>query len=309
MSGSLETVALAGNPNAGKTTIFNALTGANQQVGNYAGVTVERKSGEFFTPHGRKLRLVDLPGCYSLEGGSPDQQIARKVLLGELEGEARPDLVVCVVDGSALERHLQLTLEVIETGLPVVVALNMVDVAEKTGIRLDVQKLSEELGVPVVPMQANAGKGMIDLKQAIRHPFPPVATVNWSPEERQQRAIRICDTAARRKDSYSATLTDKIDSVLLHPVLGWVFFAAIMFCVFWTIFAIADIPIGWIEGGTEVVANWVTSKMPEGDLRSLLVDGVINGVGGGVLVFLPQIVMLFFFIGLLESSGYMARAA
>ncbi|MCW1886577.1 ferrous iron transporter B [Luteolibacter flavescens] len=309
MSGSLETVALAGNPNAGKTTIFNALTGSNQQVGNYAGVTVERKSGEFFTPHGKKLRLVDLPGCYSLDGGSPDQQIARKVLLGELEGEERPDLVVSVVDGSALERHLQLTLEVIETGLPVVVALNMVDVAESTGIRIDVQKLSEELGVPVVPMQANAGKGLLDLKQAMRHPFPVPAKADWTPEERQKRVLRICETAARRRDSYSATLTDRVDAVLLHPIFGWGFFLAIMFCLFWTIFAIADIPIGWIEGGTEVVAEWVSAKMPEGDLRSLIVDGVVNGIGGGVLVFLPQIVMLFFLIGLLESSGYMARAA
>src|SRR5690606_15928005 len=131
-----------------------------QKIGNYAGVTVERKTGEFFTPHGRKLRLVDLPGCYSLDGGSPDQEIARRALRGEIEGESRPDLVVCVVDASNLERHLVLAMEVIELGLPVVIALNMIDAAEKSGLRLDPAKLSEELGVPVVPMQAKAGKGV-----------------------------------------------------------------------------------------------------------------------------------------------------
>jgi len=311
MSGSLETVALAGNPNAGKTTIFNALTGANQQVGNYAGVTVERKSGEFFTPHGKKLRLVDLPGCYSLDGGSPDQQLARKVLLGELEGEARPDLVVCVVDASNLERHLVLTLEVIELELPVVVALNMVDVAEKTGLRLDPQKLSEELGgVPVVPVQANAGKGLVELKQALRHPFPHPAAPAWTAENRQSHVLQICEVAARRPDAHSSTLSDKLDAWLLHWFFGWVAFIAIMVGIFWTIFSIAEVPMGLIEDGTGVVRDWVkASSMAEGDFKSLLTDGIITGVGEGVLVFLPQIVLLFFFIGLLESSGYMARAA
>jgi ferrous iron transport protein B len=311
MSGSLETVALAGNPNAGKTTIFNALTGANQQVGNYAGVTVERKSGEFFTPHGKKLRLVDLPGCYSLDGGSPDQQIARKVLLGELKGEARPDLVVCVVDASNLERHLVLTLEVIELGLPVVVALNMVDVAEKAGLRLDPQKLSEELGgVPVVPIQANAGKGLVELKQALRHPFPHPAAPVWTAESRQTHVLQICEVAARRPDAHSSTLSDKLDAWLLHWFWGWVAFLAIMVGIFWTIFSIAEVPMGLIEDGTGAVREWVQkSSMPEGDFKSLLTDGIITGVGEGVLVFLPQIVLLFFFIGLLESSGYMARAA
>ncbi|MCW1916073.1 ferrous iron transport protein B [Luteolibacter sp. GHJ8] len=317
MSGSLETVALAGNPNAGKTTLFNALTGANQRTGNYAGVTVDRKSGEMFTPHGKKLRLVDLPGCYSLDGGSPDQEIARKTLLGEIEGEARPDLVVCVVDSSNLERHLVLTLQVIETGLPVVIALNMVDVAEKAGLRLDPAKLSEELGgVPVVPIQANANKGIVELKQALRHPFPHPADTPWKSgldetlaDRRLAHVIQTCEVAARRPDGHSSTLSDKIDRFALHPVFGWIVFAAVMFCVFWTIFSIADVPIGWIEDGTGAVKEWLTGKMPDGDLRSLLVDGIVAGVGEGVLVFLPQIIMLFFFIGLLESSGYMARAA
>jgi ferrous iron transport protein B len=315
MSGSLETVALAGNPNAGKTTIFNALTGANQQVGNYAGVTVERKSGEFFTPHGQKLRLVDLPGCYDLEGDSPDQEIARRALLGEIEGESRPDVVVSVVDASNLERHLVLTLQVIETGVPVVVALNMVDMAEKAGLRLDPQKLSEELGVPVVPVQGNAGKGIVELKQALRHPFPSVAETPWKHgseseigDRRRALVLRICQVAARRPDGHTSTLSDKLDQWLLHPVVGWLTFIAIMVAIFWSIFSFAETPMGWIEAGQKWLAGYVTGAMADGDLRSLLVDGIIGGVGS-VVVFLPQIVLLFLFVGLLESSGYMARAA
>ncbi len=315
MSGSLETVALAGNPNAGKTTLFNALTGSAQRTGNYAGVTVERKSGEFFTPHGRKLRVVDLPGCYSLEGGSPDQEIARKALLGEIEGEAKPDLVVCVVDASNLERHLVLALEVIELGLPVVIALNMVDVAEKSGLRLDPAKLSEELGVPVVPVQANAGKGIVELKQALRHPFPALPETPWKSgpaeqlgERRRSLVFRICEVAARRPDGHTSTVSDKIDAWLLHPVWGWVAFIALMLLILWSIFSFASIPMGWVETLQGLLADKVTASMPDGDLRGLLVDGIIGGVGS-VVIFLPQIVLLFFFIGLLESSGYMARAA
>ena len=168
----LETVALAGNPNAGKTTLFNALCGTVEKVGNYSGVTVSVKRGEFYTPNGRKLALVDLPGCYSLSGGTPDQQIAGGVLLGTNAKHPLPDLIVCVLDASNLERHLQLALEIIELKIPVIIALNMVDMAEKSGLRLDPVKLSEELGVPVVPIQANKGKGLVELKQAMRHPFP-----------------------------------------------------------------------------------------------------------------------------------------
>jgi ferrous iron transport protein B len=315
MPADIETIALAGNPNAGKTTLFNALTGANQQVGNYAGVTVERKSGEFFTPHGRKLRVVDLPGCYSLDGGSPDQQIARQVLLGEVESEPKPDLVVCVVDASNLERHLVLALEVIELGMPVVIALNMVDVAEQAGIRLDPAKLAEELGVPVVPLQANAAKGIVELKQALRHPFPAVPDSAWKQgpaeqlgERRRARVYQICEVAARRPDGHTSTLSDKLDRWLLHPVWGWVAFLGMMLLVFWSIFSFAAIPMGWIESLQGLLADKVTASMADGDLRGLLVDGIIGGVGS-VIIFLPQILLLFFFIGLLESSGYMARAA
>jgi ferrous iron transport protein B len=308
------TIALIGNPNAGKTTLFNALTGANQKVGNYSGVTVELKSGEFFTPHGKKLRVLDLPGCYSLRAPSPDEKVAVDALKGDLLGYAKPDLVVCVLDASNLERHLHLALQVIELQVPTIVALNMVDMAEKSGLRLDPAKLSEELGVPVVPLQANTGKGIIELKQALRFPFPAAPRSIWihgtaDPERARREFIRnLCELTARRPDAHQLTLSDQLDAWLLHPVLGWAAFLTTMFAVFWAIFSFAQIPMGWIEAGQGVIAGWVESLIPAGDLRSLLVDGVIGGVGG-VIVFLPQILLLFFFIGLLESSGYMARAA
>lgn len=308
-TGDLATIALLGNPNSGKTTLFNALTGANQRVGNFPGVTVELKTGEFRTPHGTKLRVFDLPGCYSLRSNSPDEQVAIDALEGRREGLPKPAVVVCVADASALERHLLLAMQVIELGIPVIIALNMVDVAERNGLRLDPAKLSEELGVPVVPMQANAGKGVVELKQALRHPYPHPSAPSWNAEDRQNRVLQICGLAARRPDAHSSTLSDKVDAWLLHPVFGWLFFAAVMVGIFWTIFAIADIPIGFIEDVTAAARDGVHASLPEGDFRSLLADGVVSGIGDGVLVFLPQIVMLFFFIGLLESSGYMARAA
>lgn len=313
MPEALPTIVLIGNPNAGKTTLFNALTGANQKVGNYSGVTVDLKSGEMFTPHGKKLRVLDLPGCYSLRAPSLDEKVAVDALHGDLPGHAKPDLVVCVLDASNLERHLRLALQVIELKMPTVIALNMVDMAEKSGLRLDPAKLSEELGVPVVPMQASAGKGIIELKQALRFPFPKAPEPKWATDDDQESARRefissLCELAARRPDAHQLTLSDKLDGWLLHPVIGWIAFLSIMFAVFWGIFSFAQIPMGWIESGQGMVADWVGSLMADGDLRSLLVDGVIGGVGG-VVVFLPQIVLLFFFIGLLESSGYMARAA
>lgn len=305
-------VALVGNPNTGKTTIFNQLTGKNEKVGNYSGVTVGKKTGTFFTPDGRKMELIDLPGCLSLNPVSEDEKISVSLLKGVKEGERAPDLLVCVVDASSLERQLRLVLEVIELGLPTVLALNMVDMAESGGVRLDATLLSEELGIPVVPMQANKGKGIIDLKQALRMPLPALSEHRWvgTDQGRIERIEVIVKAAARRLDSddYKHTSSDKLDAWFLHPIAGWLSFIGIMLAVFWSIFALSEAPMGMVEEAFGGLGNWVNSMMPEGDLRSLLVDGVIAGLGGTV-VFLPQIIILFFFIGLMETTGYMSRAA
>lgn len=309
----IDTVVLVGNPNVGKSTLFNALTGATAKIGNFPGITVDVKEGFTRTPHGRKIRVVDVPGCFSLDGGSPDQQIARRALDGGIPAIGKPDLVLCVVDASSLERHLPLAMEVLERGVPGIVVLNLVDRAQKTGVRLDPAKLSEELGVPVVPTRADKGLGILELRQSIRHPLPPPSECPWTSHgksvgERQKSAIEICRTTARRPEAHTLTLSDRIDSVLLHPVFGWVAFLAIMLGVFWTIFSFSSVPMGWVEGAQGWLAGAVEDAMPAGDLRDLLVGGIIEGVGA-VVIFLPQILMLFFMIGLLESSGYMARAA
>lgn len=317
MSDTMDTVALAGNPNVGKTTLFNALTGGNQKVGNYSGVTIEKKSGEFFTPHGRKVRVLDLPGCYGLGGESPDQQIATRILMGRDAEEPVPELIVNVVDASALERHLMLTLELIELGHPMVLALNMIDIAERNGIRLDPALLAEQLGIAVVPLQANGGKGLIELKQSLRRPLPHAASAVWlqagmSEEEKHLARVKYiqdtCAIAARRPDAAQVAMSDRIDQVLLHPFFGWLILLVTMFVLFWTIFRFSETPMGWLEAGQEWLQAKVSTSMAAGDLNDLLTQGIIGGVGS-VLVFLPQIVMLFFLIGLLESSGYMARAA
>jgi ferrous iron transport protein B len=373
-------VALVGNPNTGKTTLFNALTGLRQKVGNFAGVTVERTEGSFRAADGRRVSVLDLPGSYSLSANSPDEAIALEVLLGRGRDVPVPDVIVVVADAQHLERNLFLAGQVLELGLPVVVALNQVDAARDAGVTIDVPELIHELGATVVPTVATRGDGVEHLKRALaraadlprparRFALPDAAARALAPvqarleaaglgagpagmealrllsvqrpeghlagvgdlaalvgaaraelraaglaPERLEAELRygwiggVLARAVTRAPSRGRTLTSRLDAVALHPVWGWALFVALMAAVFQGVFTVAP-PLGEaIEAGVNWVGAAAGALLPEGDLRSLLVDGVIAGVGS-VVVFLPQIALLFLFIGLLEDSGYMARAA
>ncbi len=372
-------VAIAGNPNCGKSTIFNHLTGLRQRTGNYPGVTVERKIGRFFGAHGEPMDMLDLPGIYSLQVRSPDEAVSRDVLLGRQIDTPRPHAIVCVIDASNIERNLYLLAQIVELGLPVVAALNMVDVAEENGIRIDLPALEKALGVPVVRMVATKGVGFVELKQALsratlpspatRAPMPPlvekealalaallpvpeeiafpealllltlhdraqIETAETSPaiveatqaaqarlravgidpvsapvEARYDWIHSVCDAAVVHPGERDGlTVSDRLDAILTHRVWGWLAFVGVMALMFFCIFWVAQKPMDWIDAGTSSLADWVKAEMPDGDFRSLLTDGVIAGVGG-VIIFLPQILILYLFLGLLEDSGYMARAA
>ena len=372
-------VAIAGNPNCGKSTIFNALTGLRQKVGNYPGVTVEKKTGRFFGSHGEPMELLDLPGSYSLQVRSPDEAVARDVLLGRVPGTHRPDVIICVVDASNLERNLYLVAQMLELQIPVVVALNMVDVAEKNGVTIDLMALREKLGVPVIPTVATKGVGFIELRQAVsRSPLPPPPICAQMPIvlERETMALarqlpvapevargealllltlhdealdaithhnraiidathaaqqrltasgidplsapvdaryawigQVCAAALHKGGAHdAASISDHLDGWLTHRVWGWVAFLGIMALMFFFIFTVAQYPMDWIDSATSTLADLVKANLPDSDLRGLLTDGVIAGVGG-VVIFLPQILVLFFFLGILEDTGYMARAA
>jgi ferrous iron transport protein B len=372
------TAALVGNPNTGKTTLFNALSGLRQHVGNYPGVTVEMKKGQT-TCAGQPFDLIDLPGTYSLAPRSPDEMVAVDVILGRQKGEARPDVIVSIVDASNLERNLYLTTQLLELGVPVVVALNMVDVASRQGIRIDADRLGRQLGVPVVPIQANKKKGLDALKKVIadaahgqaparQAPFPeafdrevadlhralaedvPVFLVrrllldaggyteqrlaSWLGEGVRERArqararlaqagcpVPAVEARARygwvreaavgcveRPAQRPVTWTDRIDRVLTHRAWGTLVFLALMFVVFEAIFLIADPVKSALDVVQGRLADGVRGLLGPGPFTSLLADGVIGGVGS-VLVFVPQIAILFGFIAVLEDCGYMARAA
>ena len=378
-------VALIGNPNTGKSTLFNALAGVRQRVGNYPGVTVEKKTGHLVHA-GQRLELVDLPGTYSLAPRSPDEMVAVDVLLGRRPGEPSPDAVLCIVDASNLERNLYLVSQVLELGLPTVIALNMIDVARQRGLKLDLERLRSQLQVPIVEVQANRRQGLERLKDELTRvaeqtvaapvsPFPDefqtevagletllAGTSASQSEGRLPRYLverllldtggyleslssgsgrlaealqasrgrlaeagipvpaieamarygwvgRVLEGVVTRPEQPKVTVTDRVDRVLTHKVWGTLVFALMMLVVFQSIFIWADLgPMTWINDGFGWLGEQVESRMAEGPLRSLVVDGVIAGVGG-VLVFLPQILILFFFMAILEDCGYMARAA
>lgn len=375
--------AMVGNPNCGKTTLFNALTGLRQKVGNYPGVTVEKKIGIAYSQHGRPLQVIDLPGAYSLAARSPDEAVLRDVLLGRREDTPQPDRIICVVDAANLERNLYLVHQILDLGRPVIVVLNMMDVATAAGVKIDPRALERALGVPVIPCEAVHGKGLMELRLAMSRIELPLAKHSWDvpapiapavaelqaslvqndarnlliaraealllltdfdtvrvagsrPLSDRTHAIleqwrtrwkaehtdwsgalihsrydaihALCRPVILRGRDAKPSVSDRLDAVLCHSVWGWFVFAALMAAMFFSIFTLAEHPMNWIDGHVAALGDWVKDAMEPGDLRDLLTDGVIAGVGG-VVIFLPQILILFFFVGLLESTGYMARAA
>jgi ferrous iron transport protein B len=362
--------ALLGNPNTGKTTLFNALTGLSHRVGNYPGVTVESKSGKM-SCGGEEWGLIDLPGTYSLAPRSPDEMVAVDVVLGRMPGEPRPDVLVCIADAANLDRNLYLTTQALDLGLPVVVALNMIDLAEAQGLKINVPLLSEKLGLPVVPIQANTKKGLDALRQAIaaaagspapsrRPAFPQafedeVAALRRQAPETPEPLLRrllldvggytekvlpgfpvdearkrlaeagcpvpaieartryawireATSAAVQRPEARPASWTDTLDALLTHRLWGALSFLAVMLVLFLSIFTAARPLMKAIDFGKEALAGGVKAALPPGPFTSLLADGVIAGVGA-VVVFLPQILILFAILAFLEDCGYMARAA
>jgi ferrous iron transport protein B len=310
-------LALVGTPNSGKTSLFNALTGSRQKVANYPGVTVERKEGSFVTPQGRQVSLVDLPGTYSLRGRSPDEEITRDIVLGRTKSEALPDLVLCVADSTNLRLTIRLLLELKSTGRPLALVLNMFDIAKRRGVTVDVPRLSEALGVPVVTSIAVRKGGTADLLRLTdeilaQAPSPDRQNL-WQPltvpqlRATQREADRIIATTVslpERPDTWTA----RIDAVVLHPVGGLAILLLILFVMFQAVFAWAQPLMELLSSGFEAAGQYVHDTLPAGLLQSFLQNGVISGVGS-VIVFLPQIIIIFLFILLLEDFGYMARAA
>jgi ferrous iron transport protein B len=312
MSTSTLRIALVGNPNCGKTALFNLLTGGRQKVANYAGVTVERKEGRFVTPSGRVLQLLDLPGTYSFDANSPDEQITRDVCEGNYPGEAAPDLIVCVADATNLRLHLRFVLEVKRLGRPVVLALNMMDAAKRRGIVIDVAELQHRLGVPVVETVAVKRGGAQALIERVDGDIPVAAPAEA--DDAASRAglheqVRSLLAATVTMPRATAAIDDALDRWALHPVFGLGILAVLMFLIFQAVFSWAKPIMDAIQAGITALGVWVTAALPaESALHSLLNDGVFAGLGA-VLVFLPQILILFLFILILEESGYLPRAA
>lgn len=309
-------MALVGNPNCGKTALFNRLTGARQKVANYAGVTIERKEGKFHTKSGRLWHVLDLPGAYSLNAVTPDEKITQDVVTGAHADEVQPDVIVCVVDATNLKRGLRIALELKETGCPMILAVNMMDVAKERNIHIDIDLLQQSLGFPVVETIAIDHHGidalllkLEEIATSLSLAQPYVAHLGvTSPEDRQSSVnellLRCVSTPTENDDLTSY----KIDRFILHPFFGPIIFAVVMFLVFQAVFSWAQIPMDLIKLAVDQVGITVQSLLSPGMLQDLLVKGVIGGAGS-VLVFLPQIIILFFFILIMEDSGYLPRAA
>jgi len=309
-------IALVGNPNCGKTALFNILTGSRQKVANYAGVTVERKEGSLLTPSGLRVRILDLPGAYSLDPLTPDEQVTADVLLGRRTGETQPDFVVCVTDATNLRQNLRLVLSLKRLGLPMVVALNMSDIARRKGIVIDAERLAAELGVPVVEtvgVKATGVRALIKVLDGLAIPGRTRQAAVWrtpsaSDIEYDQSEVRRILGLVGGDRLDGVTISDRVDAVVLHPVFGPLILAGILFLVFQAVFAWAQVPMDAIRLGVAAFGHWLGAALPESLLKGLLINGVLAGVGS-VLVFLPQIIILFFFILMLEDSGYLPRAA
>ncbi|HVJ38997.1 MAG TPA: ferrous iron transport protein B [Stenotrophomonas sp.] len=303
-------LALVGNPNCGKTALFNQLTGSRQKVANYTGVTVERKEGHLRAPSGREFAVLDLPGAYSLHPASLDEAITRDLCRGFYPGEPAPDVLVCVIDATNLRLHLRFALELRELGRPMIVALNMVDAAQRRGIVIDRQALEHALGVPVVETVAVRRHGAQALVEKIDALAPHLAAPTAAPPQdgNYHALVRQILSAAVQMPERTSRIDDALDRWLLHPVFGLLSLAVVMFLIFQAVYAWATPVMDLIDAGTGALGAWVGSTLPEGPLNSLLTDGIIAGIGG-VIVFLPQILILFAFILALEESGYLPRAA
>jgi ferrous iron transport protein B len=309
-------IALVGNPNCGKTALFNILTGSRQKVANYAGVTVERKEGSLVTPSGKRVRILDLPGAYSLDPLTPDEQVTADVLLGRRTGETQPDFVVCVTDATNLRQNLRLAMSLKRLGLPMVVALNMSDIARRKGIVIDAGRLASELGVPVVEtigVKSTGVRELIKVLDGLVIPGRARQAAVWrtpgaSDIEHDQAEVRRILGLVGGDRLDGVTISDRVDGVVLHPVFGPLILAVILFLVFQAVFAWAQVPMDAIRLGVASFGSWLGAALPASLLKGLLINGVLAGVGS-VLVFLPQIIILFFFILMLEDSGYLPRAA
>lgn len=305
-------IALAGSPNCGKSSLYNALTGNRQKVANYPGVTVERRIGQFITKSNQAFDIIDLPGSYSFEGRSPDEKVTHEILMGEREGEDRPDILFCIADATHLRQHLRLALDLKQTGLPMVLVLNMMDIAARDGIEINLKKLSEELGMPVISSVAVRKNGIENLKTFLNGNLNNIAPVDDTHQDMdvkslQQHAKRIA-ASVTLAEGIQSKITRNLDDVFLHKFFGPLILFGLLAFMFQSVFAWAEAPMEMIDAGVISLQHQAVNGMDNTWYRSLWVDGILAGVGS-VIIFLPQILILFTFILIMEMTGYMARAA